>query len=114
MPSHTSALHHHSIRKRIYKKNEPFPHPEKLRRVFDRLIYVAVIFIPLLNIPQLFKIWYYKSAAGVSAISWFGFSIFAVIWTIYGILHDEKPIVYMHLLLILMQLSIAIGAVIYG
>ncbi len=86
----------------------------KLKTSYDKIIYIAVIAGPLVNLPQLFKIWLYKSAAGVSVISWFSFSIISLLWFIYGILHKDKPILIMNLGLIIVQVFIAVGALIYG
>ena len=113
MPSHT-GFHHYHIRKRIHQKHEPYPHPDKLKRVYDKIIYVAVIAGPIINFPQLFKIWIYKNAAGVSFISWIGFSIISLLWLIYGILHKDKPILFMNSALIIIQALIAIGTILYG
>ena len=64
------GLHHFYKRKRIYQKLEPYPHPNKWKRLMDKLIYAVGIFGPVMTIPQLTKIWLDKNAAGVSAISW--------------------------------------------
>ena len=114
MADHNIGLYHYHIRKRIHQKYEEFPHPDKLKRTMDKIIYVVVILGPLMNIPQLFKIWYYKDASGVSVVSWFGFSIFSAVWLFYGILHKEKPIIFMNIGLIIVQILIAVGALIYG
>ncbi|MBU4069586.1 MAG: hypothetical protein KJ646_01240 [Nanoarchaeota archaeon] len=114
MTSYSKGLHHYHIRKRIYQKHEPFPSKNKLKRNFDKLIYIAVIFGPIMTIPQLLKIWTSKNAAGVSFIAWASFSVISILWLTYGILHKEKPIIFMNLALIILQVLIAISALIYG
>ena len=114
MPNYTKGLHHYNIRKRIHQKHEQYPHPDKLKRNFDKIIYFAVIAGPIMNFPQLFKIWYYQNAAGVSFVSWMSFSLISVIWLIYGILHEEKPIIYMNFALMIVQALIAVGVLIYA
>lgn len=108
------TFHHLDIRKRIHKKHEKYPSPDKLKRNIDRLVYASVIIIPLLNIHQIYKIWIYQDASGVSVITWFGFAVFAVVWLIYGIIHKEKPLIFLNIGLIITQVLIAIGALIYG
>ena len=113
MTNHNLGLHHYHIRKRIHQKHETYPHPNRRKIIFDKVIYIAVIFSPIINLPQLFRIWIYKNASGVSFISWFGFSIISVLWLIYGILHKEKPIIFMNFALMIIQFLIALGALLY-
>ncbi|MFH1801268.1 MAG: SemiSWEET family transporter [archaeon] len=108
-----TGFHHYNIRKRIHKKYEPYPHPDKLKRIFDKIIYIAVILGPIMNLPQLYKIWHYKEAAGVSFISWASFSVGSATWLLYGLLHKDKPILIMNSFLIIIQVLIAIGAFLY-
>jgi uncharacterized protein with PQ loop repeat len=114
MATLTHAFHHFHIRKRIHQKHEPYPHPDKLKRTFDRVIYFAAIVIPITNLPQLYKIWAYKDASGVSLISWISFSIFSLVWISYGILHKEKPIIIMNSGLAIIQALIALGTFLYS
>lgn len=87
---------------------------ESHHRFIDRLIYVVVIFGPIMNLPQLLKIWMYKDATGVSALSWSAFSIGSLIWLLYGIAHRDKPIIYMNTALMVIQALIATGTILYG
>lgn len=114
MANHSSGMYHQQRRKRVHQKYEPYPHPKRGIRVYDKIIYLAVIAAPIMNIPQLWKIWSERSASGVSIISWAAFSLISVMWLIYGILHKEKPVIVMNLALIFLQLSIAFGAYLYG
>jgi len=38
-------------------KEEPYPHPNKWKRLMDKLIYFAGVLGPIMTIPQLSKIW---------------------------------------------------------
>lgn len=105
---------HFHLRKRIHQKHEKYPHPEKFRNFYDKLIYFVAFATPITNLPQLFEVWYSKSAQGVSFISWTMFAVISVTWLIYGIIHKEKPIIFMNALLIIVQSLIAIGAFVYG
>ena len=88
----SDAIHHRHIRERIYKNLEPFPHPDTFKRVLDSLVYVAGIVGPLFALPQIYTIYIYKNAAGVSALSWGVFALFNIIWILYGIVHKERVI----------------------
>ena len=114
MANHTEGLRHAHARKRIYQKHEPYPHPEPLKRAFDKIIYIAAMLGPIMNLPQLLRIWIEKNATGVSFISWTGFSVISVVWLIYGILHKEKPIIFMNAALMVIQALIAYGTLLYG
>ena len=85
----------------------------KFKIFYDKIIYVVVIFAPIANLPQLFKILMEKNASGVSPISWIFFSLISITWLIYGILHKDKHILIMNAILIVIQTLIAISAIIY-
>lgn len=108
------GLHHAHKRKRVHQKQEPYPHPNKLKRFIDKFIYIVAIFGMVMTIPQITKIWIGKNAAGVSAISWGAYLVGAVFWLIYGILHKEKPIIFTYSIWIFLEIFIIIGTVMYG
>ena len=87
---------------------------KKFKLFYNKFIYIIVVIAPLINLPQLFKIWIYKNASGVSFISWVGFSLLSVAWLIYGIINKQKPIIYMNFALMIIQALIAIGALLYA
>lgn len=114
MTNISGATHHHYLRKRIHVRHEAFPHPDKTKQFFDKLIYLIVFLSPIMNVPQLLKIWIEKDASGISLISWISFSFFSLIWLIYGVLHKEKAIIFMNFALVIIQALVATGAVLYG
>lgn len=107
------AYHIHR-RKRIYVKHEKYPHPNKWVRLLDKLVLMCAVIGPLVDLPQLFKIYMDKSAKDVSLLTWFFFSLFAIPWLIYGIVHKEKPIIISYSLWILIDSVIVVGIIIYG
>ena len=109
-----AALFHLHKRKRFHLNLEPFPHPKKWKKFLDKIIYAAGIASPVFVIPQATKIWINQDATGVSAISWTGFTLLAVIWLLYGIAHKEKPLIVMYIGLVIIQSFVALGAFIYG
>ena len=114
MSTKSGAVHHFHIRKRIHQKHEKYPHPNKLKRFFDKLIYVAVIAGPIMSLPQLFRIWFTKSAIGVSFASWSSFAVLSLIWMSYGFLHKQKPIIYTSMGSIIIQILIAVSVLVYS
>jgi len=113
MGNKSSGIHHIQKRKKVSKDLEPFPATTKLKRIFDKLIYVVAFISPLVNIPQLYKIIHEKTAAGVSLTSWISFLLLACIWFVYGIIHKDRPITYMYLGLIITQVAIIIAIFVY-
>jgi len=107
------GLHHFSRRKRIYQKHEPYPHPNKWKRLMDKLIYVIGILGPIMTIPQLMKVWIEKNVAGLSIVSWGAYLIIAIFWLVYGIMHKDKPIVFSSGLWIIVHSLIIVGVVLY-
>lgn len=101
------------MRKRIYKKLEPYPHPDPLKRFMDKAIYAVAVAGPLVTIPQILRIWIDKDATGVSALSWAAFMALAAIWVIYGVLHKDKPIILANVMWFLLELFVVVGAIIY-
>lgn len=108
------GLYHFHKRKRIHQKLEPYPHPDKWKRLMDNLIYVVGIFGPVMTIPQLIKIWVEKNASGVSAISWAAYLIASLFWLAYGVMHREWPIIFNAVLWVVLEILIIIGAIVYG
>lgn len=113
MISNSGALHHLHKRKRIHLKHEKYPHPDKWKRALDKLIYVVAIVGPFVSIPQIWAIWYYKSAADVSLFTWAGYLLMGFLWLEYGIVHKEKPIIITQVLWMIVHTSVVLGVVIY-
>ena len=86
---------------------------KRLIKAYEKVIYVTAFIMPIINVPQLLKIWIQKSAEGVSFISWISFSILSGMWFVYGIIKKDKNITIMYLLLTVIQFFIALGALIY-
>lgn len=114
MGGHTEPIHHLHTRKRIHKKHEPYPHPNKWKRFMDKAIFAVGVFGPIMTIPQLVKIWGERNASGVSAISWGAYLITAIFWLAYGIMHREKPIIFTYSIWILLEILIITGTLLYG
>jgi uncharacterized protein with PQ loop repeat len=108
------GLHHIHKRKRFHEKLEPYPHENKwIKRLDEFLLFVAVV-APIMSIPQIFKIYSTKTAAGVSALSFGFFAFFNIPWIIYGIVHKEKPIVITYILWLICNTSIVVGTLLYS
>ena len=109
-----SGLHHFHKRKRIHKKLEKYPHPDKFKRFLDKFIYVVGVAAPIFTLPQIYSIWIGKNAAGVSLVTWSAYAFSGVIWFVYGIVHKEKPLIVTYFLWIILNSMVIAGVLIYG
>ncbi len=109
-------LHSHHLlrRKRKARGLEPYPATTEWKRLIDKVVYLAGIVGPIMSIPQILEIYVGQNAAGVSPISWFSWALFNIPWVMYGFAHREYPIVLAYSLWFLVNITIGIGAVIYG
>jgi uncharacterized protein with PQ loop repeat len=105
-------LHIHK-RKRVHQKLEKYPHPDKFKRVLDKILLVVAVVGPLMSLPQIIKIYYYHNAASISTITFSSFILFNILWLTYGIVHKEKPIIIAYILWMISNISIVIGSLIY-
>ena len=110
----SSGEHHVSLRKRFFKRLEPYPHPKALKRFLDKLILVVAIGGPVALIPQVVHVLTLKDATDLSPITWGAWQVFSVVWLLYGIVHKETPIIIANSLYVVLQ-AIILGAILtYG
>lgn len=108
-------LHHLHQRKRATNSGlEPYPSPRPGIRFLDGIAYIFGILGPLIAIPQVLKIWVDGDVAGVSLISWIGFSIGSLFWICYGLIHHEKPIYISQTLWFFLQVTIIVGVILHS
>ena len=107
-------LYHLHIRRRIHEYLEPYPHPDKLKNIVDRIVFFGALFGLIMTLPQLAEIWINKTAGGVSLVSWFSYVITATAWCLYGFLHKDKHILYTYAVWAVVNSLIVIGILIYG
>jgi len=107
------GIHHISRRKRVYKKLETYPHPNKWIKFLDGLLIVVAVIGPLMALPQVLQIYLFKNAVGVSALSFGLFAFFNIPWILYGFVHREKPIIIGYLFWFVINVVIVVGALIY-
>lgn len=86
---------------------------KKEKKFIDHLIYGASILGPIMTVPQAWQIWSHKSASNVSLATWLTYLILSLLWLLYGIFHDEKPIILLNVLLLLVNTSVVVGILLY-
>ncbi len=106
------GLHHLLKRKRLSKHLEPVPNQKALIRIVDRFAYLSVI-VPILTIPQFITIFVHHNATNLSLVTWATYLVSATYWTYYGWLHKEAPIWFPNTLMVLVDLGVVVGIIIY-
>lgn len=100
---------HHYYKKAPSKKKNT----NKVARFLDYLIYFAAPFSVLVFVPQLLKIWQEKNISGVSLLSWVGLLGNDIFWLIYGIVHKQKPIIFINIIGAIVAALIVFGILKY-
>ncbi len=106
-------IHHINLRKRASKTLDPYPHPERLKNLIDKAVYAAALLTPVVTIPQAYQIFAVKSSAGVSVVSWICFASANIVWTIYGVVHKEKPIIISNIANFFINIVVIVAALMY-
>jgi len=108
------AMLHLHLHKRMKRATEPYPAQSSLKGLLDTVVYAAGIIGPIMALPQVLLVYVGQDATGLSPITWFGWAVLDIPWIIYGLVHKERPIMITYTLWMVINLSVAIGAVIYG
>ncbi len=109
MPSNLHGFHHFQKRRRVHVKLEPYPHPDKLKRTIDLLIWPVIVLGLLMTLPQIKEVLIDRNVAGVSTITWATYVITSFFWFVYGWAHKEKPIIISSVLWIIANALVVIG-----
>ncbi|MCP3685654.1 MAG: hypothetical protein GY861_23640 [bacterium] len=106
--------HHIHKRERIHKLHQKYPHPDKKVRILDDVCMTVAVVMPFTTLPQIYRIWAFKSAADVSLLMWILYTVLCVPMLIYGIVHKVKPIVVLNFLWLIANSIIIAGILMYG
>jgi len=93
---------------------EPYPAHTLGKRFLDVAVYIAGILGPIMSLPQVILVYVGQDVAGISVISWLGWAILDIPFIIYGFAHKERPIIVTYTLWMMINLSVAIGVIIFG
>lgn len=102
-----TALKHHVKRKRIMKGMPIID--TWLTRVIDVLIYPIGFLSVLMALPQAYDVWILGKTEGVSLVTWASWTFFAMLWTLYGIVHKSRVLILIHGSWIFMNGLVALG-----
>ncbi len=91
---------HHRV-----KKNNP--------DYFDSAMSFVAVLSPLSMTPQIYQIYQYKNADGVSLATWIISIATSLIWLLYGLHHKDKPIIFNSTMGVVLCSAIATGVFLY-
>ena len=106
--------HPHQIKRAIAAVAELESADSRFKRVIDKLVYLTGILSIVMAIPQAAIIHVSQSAVNISFVTWFTFLVNAVIWTTYGIIHKERPIIIMYISYLIIDFFIVAGILMYS
>lgn len=104
--------HHHSVAR--VKKGRARKKQNGLKRILDALVTVLGISSVLAIVPQAVEIWADKDAAQVSLITWAYFTLYVIVMLLYGLVHNEKPIIMTYATNVVIYVVVVAGIVLYG
>jgi uncharacterized protein with PQ loop repeat len=97
----------------LYKKLERYPHPSMFKRFFDYLMYTVATLSPIAILIQVIEVYSTHNVAGLSLLTWVLLGGVNLLWTIYGILHKEAPIVISSAAFCVLNFALVAGILLY-
>lgn len=82
--------------------------------LLDRVCTVFAVFMPLTTLPQIYKIYHYQDASGLSLWTWVLYSIGVIPFLLYGIVHRVPHLIVLNALWIVAQIVLIVGINLYG
>ena len=86
----------------------------RFKLILDKLVYFTGALSVVMAVPQALQIYLTQNASGVAFVTWFTFFINAIIWTAYGIIHKERPIILIYLSYFIIDFLIVVGILMYA
>jgi uncharacterized protein with PQ loop repeat len=103
------------LRKRLaHGAREPYPATTRSLRLLDRLMIGVALCSPLMLLPQVLRVFQTQAVDGLSIYTWSGFAVLNLLWTLYGFTHRDKPIMIASSCLMLLDIAIVAGILMYG
>jgi len=107
------GFRHLRKRARIAQGLEPFPARGAWKRFLDYLMYGVGIAAPIALLPQIFQIYETKNTAGISLLTWVLLTVLNTLWALYGAVHKDKQLFFANALIVLFDLVIVFGILVY-
>jgi len=85
--------------------------PKRRSGPIDTLVYIGAVVEPIMTIPQIYDIWVNDKPAG-SLLTWFSYFFFAVIWLLYALKYELKPLIICEILWVTLQGLVVLGIIV--
>jgi uncharacterized protein with PQ loop repeat len=69
-------------------------------------MYIVGMGAPIMTIPQVAAIWVRHTTAGISLVTWTGYSVFSFLWLLYGFYVKDKPVALANVFAFLLNLCV--------
>lgn len=103
----------HLHARRLFRDLPPYPHPDRLRRRLDTLMLVIGPLAPLALLPQVLEIYQTQDASAFSLLTWGLLASINSLWTLYGFLHRQAPVLFANGGLVILNIAIIVGILMY-
>lgn len=89
-------------------------HVHKIKRSkkntsMDRLAFLAGIMLPVMTIPQAYKVWTDADVQGVSLLTWSLYTVVSLLFVIFGLRHKELLLIYTYTPMFAIEVIIVVG-----
>lgn len=109
----TIGTEHLHARRRLFRNLAPYPHPDAVRRRLDSVMLVVGPLAPLALLPQVLEIYQTQDASAFSLLTWCALATINSLWTMYGFLHRETAILLANGGIVLLNIAIIVGILMY-
>jgi uncharacterized protein with PQ loop repeat len=109
-----NGFHHLRARVRHSKGLEPFPAVGAWKRFLDYVMYGVGILAPVALVPQILQIYSTRSSEGVSLLTWILIAFFNMLWALYGAAHKDKQLFFASILIVIFDLIVVVGILLYS
>jgi len=66
-----------------------------------------------MTLPQVWQAWSTHDVKGLSLLTWSAWLFFSIFWLLYGLAHEEKPIIVNNILWIMIHSSVIAAIIMF-
>ena len=88
-------------------------HHKRLDKKIGTIMYGLALLGPIMTLPQVIAIWQTKDVGGFSLLTWGTYLFLSVAWLLYGMYHQEKPLIVSNVLYLMTNTGIIAGILLF-
>jgi len=88
-------------------------HSKRSVQVIDKWVLIIGIIAPFSTLPQIVQVLASHSTDGISLTTWALFTLFSAFWLLYGIVHEELPIIVTNSLWVVFEGALVVSIWMY-